>query len=146
MTPPAAELVSQLPFVRVAIATIAPKAEPPRFDDESGAMLAAGYEVYRADDGKFMIGREVLVPGVRYYRDGSGEPDSSDFVDVAEVLDVRKLAPQLAQLVAADTINAAIEAEAERWYAEQAEAAEAEADAAEGDYEQRLASYYRGRV
>ena len=32
----------------------------------------------------FVIGHGVVIPGVRYYKDGSGEPDDYDFVEVED--------------------------------------------------------------
>lgn len=151
---PAEYFAGQIRYVRAAVKAIAPLADEPQLGiDGDVTLTVAGYTVYLADSeigagpdaGKYIIGREVLVPGVRYRRDGSGEPDSVDFVDVGPVVDERRLAEQLAALVAADIINNALEAEGEAALAERQaaeEIAETQARAESGEaMEKRRADY-----
>lgn len=36
------------------------------------------------DDGSYSVGATVIIPGVRYRRDGSGEPDDCDYVELGQ--------------------------------------------------------------
>ena len=43
----------------------------------------------------FVIGHEVVIPGVQYYPDGSGQPDDYDLVEVITVTSAKEAAYQV---------------------------------------------------
>jgi hypothetical protein len=51
------------------------------------------------------VGHEVIVPGVRYRPDGSGEPDDVDWTPVAERLNAREVPTAIIEMFVAATLD-----------------------------------------
>ena len=104
-----------------------------KIDDDNLMIGDTAVEVvHDAEDEKFYIGVGYVIHGVRYYSDGSGEPDSYDVVDIADYPDTegKKTVDTLVTTVA--TVLADHVAECVMWEEmEKQQAAERELELAE---------------
>jgi len=58
---------------------------------------------------KWLVSKEIYYPGVRYYKDGSGEPPSTDVADIEQYDFYGQAIVRMIQEIVSDYVNVALE-------------------------------------
>lgn len=100
-----------------AVREIDPKAVVELGDEGNNHLLVndGDWQILKNEDGKYVISRAVTRHGVRYYPDGSGEPDDVDIVDVAIRPTILLAVLVLLEGIAKEQAKRAFEGFAEAW-------------------------------